>query len=58
MLNRLCGGVDESEDVIEDEVATSSIGQELEGLGVRHGSLLLVDLLMCYISTLTLLSFR
>lgn len=41
---RLCGGVDQSEDVVEDKVAASSIGHELESLGVAHGSLLLVDL--------------
>ena len=43
-LDRLCGSVDESEDVVEDVVAAGTVGQELEGLGVAHGSLLLVDL--------------
>lgn len=35
---------DKSEDVIEDKVASSTIRQELESLGVAHGLLLFVDL--------------
>lgn len=41
---RLCGSVDESEDVVEDVVAAGAVGQKLEGLGVAHRSLLIVDL--------------
>jgi len=37
-------GVNESEDVIEDKVATLAVGHQLEGLGVAHRPLLCVDL--------------
>lgn len=46
---RLCGGVDEPEDVVEDKVASGTVREELEGLGVGHGSLFLVDLFV-YVS--------
>lgn len=36
--------VDQPEDIVEDEVASRAVGQELEGLGVVHGPLLIVDL--------------
>ena len=36
---------DETEDVVEDEVASSSVRQELESLGVVHGAGLIIDLL-------------
>jgi hypothetical protein len=39
----LRGGVDETEDVVEDVVGAVS-GQKLEGLGVAHGPALLLDL--------------
>jgi hypothetical protein len=39
----LRGGVDETEDVVEDVVGTVG-GQKLEGLGVAHGPALLLDL--------------
>ena len=42
-LRPLCG-VDETENVVEDEVAASAVGAKLESLGVAHGALLLVDL--------------
>ena len=41
---RLRSRVDETENVVEDIVATRAVGQELEGLGVAHRSLFLVDL--------------
>lgn len=40
----LCGGVDKSEDIVEDKVASGTVREELEGLGVGHGPLFLVDL--------------
>lgn len=46
-LNRvlvLRGGVDQAEDVVENEIAAGAVGLELEALGVVHGLLLLVDL--------------
>lgn len=36
--------VDQTEDVVEDEVASLAVGLELEGLRVIHGLLLLIDL--------------
>ena len=39
----LRGGVDETEDVVEDVVGAVG-GQKLEGLGVAHGPALLLDL--------------
>ena len=39
----LRGGVDETEDVVEDVVA-ALVGKKLEGLGVAHGPALLLDL--------------
>jgi hypothetical protein len=42
----LRGGVDETEDVVEDVVG-AICGQKLEGLGVAHGSALLLDLCDC-----------
>jgi hypothetical protein len=39
----LSGGVDETEDVVEDVVG-AVCGQQLEGLGVAHGPALLLDL--------------
>lgn len=36
--------VDQPEDVVEDEVASGAVGQELEALSVVHRPLLLVDL--------------
>lgn len=41
---RLCGWVDESEDIVEDVVAAGAVGQELEGLNVAHWPSLLLDL--------------
>lgn len=41
---RLSRRVNETEDVVEDEVATSTIGDELEGLAVAHRLLFLVNL--------------
>lgn len=40
----LCGGVDQTEDVVEDEVAARAVGEQLEALAVVHGLLFLVDL--------------
>lgn len=40
---RLSSGVDETEDVVEDVVG-AICGQQLESLGVAHGSTLLLDL--------------
>ena len=37
--------VDEAEDVVEHVVASSTVGKEVERLGVVHGVLLLVDLI-------------
>lgn len=42
--DRLRSSVDESEDVVEHEVASLAVGQKLEGLGVAHRSLLLINL--------------
>ena len=36
--------VHQTEDVVEDEVASLTVGQEMEGLGVVHGLLLFIDL--------------
>ena len=36
--------VDQTEDVVEDEVASLAVGQKLEGLRVVHGLFLLIDL--------------
>jgi hypothetical protein len=44
----LCGGVDESENVVKDVVAARAVGQELERLGVAHGPLLFVDLVFVF----------
>lgn len=40
----LRGSVDQTEDIVENEVAAGAVGLELEALGVVHGLLLLVDL--------------
>ena len=39
-----CCGIDQSENIVEDEVASLAIREELEGLGVAHGLLFIVDL--------------
>jgi hypothetical protein len=44
--HNLLGAVDQTEDVVEHEVASGTIGLQLEALGVVHGLLLLVDLLI------------
>jgi hypothetical protein len=36
--------VNQTENIVEDEVAALSIWKELEGLGIVHGLLLLIDL--------------
>lgn len=40
----LCSRVDESEQVVEDEVTALSVGEKLEGLRIAHRSLLCFDL--------------
>lgn len=40
----ILGGVDQTEDVVQDEEAALAIGLEVEALGVAHGLLLLIDL--------------
>lgn len=42
-MERLCG-VDQAEDVVENEVAAVSVGLQLEELGIAHGLLLLINL--------------
>lgn len=42
----LLGAVDQTEDIVEHEVASGAIGLQLEALGVVHGLLLLIDLLI------------
>ena len=42
MYSRLA--VDKLEDVVEDKVLTGGIASQLEGLGVVHGALLVVNL--------------
>lgn len=42
----LLGAVDQTEDIVEHEVASGAIGLQLEALGVVHGLLLLVNLLI------------
>jgi hypothetical protein len=37
--------VNELEDIVEDEVLARGVAGELEGLGVVHGALLLIDLI-------------
>lgn len=44
--SNLLGAVDQTEDIVEHEVASGAIGLQLEALGVVHGLLLLVDLLI------------
>lgn len=43
-LANSCCGVNQPEDVVENEVASLTIGEELEGLGVAHGLLLIINL--------------
>lgn len=40
----LLGAVDQTEHIVKDEVASGTIGLQLEALGVVHGLLLLVNL--------------
>lgn len=42
----LLGAVDQTEDIVEHEVASGAIRLQLEALGVVHGLLLLIDLLI------------
>jgi hypothetical protein len=44
LVYRLSSVIDEAEDVVENEVASSTVGQKLECLCVVHGLLLLVNL--------------
>lgn len=44
--HNLLGAVDQTEDIVEHEVASGTIGLQLEALGVVHGLLLLIDLLV------------
>lgn len=39
-----CSSEDQLENVVEDVEAACSVGEELEGLAVVHGSLLIIDL--------------
>lgn len=49
-VTHLRRGVDQTENVVEHEVAAGAVGLELEALGVVHGLLLLVDLFMMRVS--------
>ena len=42
----LLGAVDQTEDIVEHEVASGAVGLQLEALGVVHRLLLLIDLLI------------
>ena len=47
------GRIDQTEDIVENEVASLAVGKKLERLGVAHGLPLLVDLDDKHISTHT-----
>lgn len=52
MLRFLRGSVDQTEDVVQNEVAAGTVGLELEALGVVHGLLLLVNLFEITVRTI------